>query len=169
VLSGIILFKGIKMKQKYIILKDNENNRLIIREFAELDKEIYSLLCEESYGDSNIKQAIAGGKEVLISALRTNNFYPPVFQADKISDVVMSVYSSENTQPVEIYIDDIEHLAKEPIELLTDDPIEGESEEIDEIFEESFEENYEEKGSMDKLKTSIKIAEDEFVDNEEDL
>ena len=157
------------MKQKYVILKDDENDRLIIREYAELDKEIYSLLCEETYGDSNVKQAISGGKEVLISALRTNNFYPPILQADKISDAVMAVYASGNNQAVEIYIDDIEHLAKEPIELLTDDTIEAESEEIDEIFEESFEENYEGKGSMDKLKTSIKIAEDEFVDNEEDL
>jgi hypothetical protein len=157
------------MKQKYIILKDDENKKLIIREHAELDKEIYSLLCEETYGDSNLKQAIAGGKEVLIAALRTNNFYPPILQADKISDAVMALYASGNTQPVEIYIDDIEHLAKEPIELLTDDTIESESEQIDEIFEESFEENYEEKGSMDKMKTSIKIAEDEFVDNEEDL
>lgn len=157
------------MKQKYVILKDNENNRIIIREYAELDKEIFSLLCEESYGDSDIKQAISSGKEVLISALRTNNFYPPILQADKISDAVMALYSSGNLQPVEIYIDDVEHLAQEPIEMLTDDTIEGESEEIDEIFEESFEENYEEKGSMDKLKTSIKIAEDEFVDNEEDV
>ena len=157
------------MKQKYVILKDDENNRLIIREFAELDKEIYSLLCEETYGDSGIKQAISGGKEILIAALRTNNFYPPILQADKISEAVMAVYASGNTQPVEIYIDDIEHLAKEHIELLADDAIESESEEIDEIFEESFEENYEGKGSMDKLKTSIKIAEDEFVDNEEDL
>lgn len=157
------------MKQKYVILKDDENDRLIIREYAELDKEIYSLLCEETYGVSNIKQAISGGKEVLISALRTNNFYPPILQADKISDAVTAVYASGNTQPVEIYIDDIEHLAKEPIEILTDETIESETEEIDEIFEESFEENYEGKGSMDKLKTSIKIAEDEFVDNEEDL
>ncbi|MFO7665507.1 MAG: hypothetical protein R6V76_02680 [Desulfobacterales bacterium] len=157
------------MKQKYAIIKDDENKKLIIREYAELDKEIYSLLCEETYGDSDVKQAISGGKEVLIAALRTNNFYPPILQADKISDAVIAVYASGKPQPVEIYIDDIEHLAKEPIELLTDDTIESESEEIDEIFEESFEENYEGKGSMDKLKTSIKIAEDEFVDNEEDL
>jgi len=157
------------MKQKYVILKDGENDKLIIREYAELDKEIYSLLCEETYGNSNVKQAISGGKEVLISALRTNNFYPPILQADKISDAVMAVYASGNTKPVEVYIDDIEHLAKEPIELLTDDTIENESEQIDEIFEESFEENYEGKGSIDKMKTSIKIAEDEFVDNEEDL
>ena len=157
------------MKQKYVILKDDENNKLIIREYAELDKEIYSMLCEETYGDSNVKQAISGGKEDLISALRTNNFYPPILQADKISDAVMAVYASRTTQPVEIYIDDIEHLAKEPIELVVDENIESESEEIDEIFEESFEENYEGKGSMDKMKTSIKIAEDEFVDNEEDL
>jgi hypothetical protein len=38
------------MKQKYEILKDEDNKRLIIREYAELDKDVMSLLCEESYG-----------------------------------------------------------------------------------------------------------------------
>ena len=29
------------MKQKYLILKDEEKTRLVIREYAELDKEIF--------------------------------------------------------------------------------------------------------------------------------
>jgi hypothetical protein len=34
------------MKQKYAIVRDDKNKQLIVREFAELDKEILSLLCE---------------------------------------------------------------------------------------------------------------------------
>jgi hypothetical protein len=69
--------KGVKMKQKYTIIKDSKNKQLIVREFAELDKEILSLLCEETYEQKVILAAIKKGKEDLISALRTNNLYPP--------------------------------------------------------------------------------------------
>ena len=65
------------MKQKYPIIKDKKNKQLIIREFAELDKEILSLLCEETYEQKMIVAAIKSGQENLISALRTNNLYPP--------------------------------------------------------------------------------------------
>ncbi|MCK7511232.1 MAG: hypothetical protein MZV70_49000 [Desulfobacterales bacterium] len=49
------------MKQKYEILRDDDNKRLIIREFAELDKDTMSLLCEESYDKKAIKSAIGHG------------------------------------------------------------------------------------------------------------
>ncbi len=65
------------MKQKYTIIKDQKNKQLIIREFAELDKAILSLLCEETYEQKMIVAAIKSGQENLISALRTNNLYPP--------------------------------------------------------------------------------------------
>ena len=65
------------MKQKYTIIKDSTNKQLIIREFAELDKEILSLLCEETYEQKAILAAIKKGKDNLISALRTKNLYPP--------------------------------------------------------------------------------------------
>lgn len=158
------------MKQKYMILKDDENGKLIIRELAELDKEIFSLLCEETYEKNRIKNAISKGKEELISALRTHNFYPPGLQAGKIAEAVMTIYSSGSAKPVEVYIDDAEHLAKEPIEILADEPIESETEEVGEIFEESFNDNYEGgKAPINNLKSSIAIAEDEFVDNDEEI
>ncbi|MCK7503842.1 MAG: hypothetical protein MZV70_06840 [Desulfobacterales bacterium] len=45
------------MKQKYEILRDEDSKRLIIREYAELDKDVMSLLCEESYD----RKAVKGG------------------------------------------------------------------------------------------------------------
>ena len=167
----IISFEGDnRMKQKYMILKDDENGKLIIRELAELDKEMFSMLCEETYEKNKIKHAIQKSKEELISALRTHNFYPPGLQADKIAEALMTIYSSGSTQPVEVYIDDAEHLITEPIEILADVPIESETEEIEEVFEESFDDNYEGgKAPINNLKSSIAIAEDEFVDNDEEI
>ena len=158
------------MKQKYLILKDDENGKLIIRELAELDKEMFSVLCEETYEKSKIKHSVQKGKEELISVLRTHNFYPPGLQAGKIAEAVMNIYSSGSPQTIEVYIDDAEHLTKEPIEILADEPIESETEEIEEIFEESFNDNYEGgKAPINNLKSSLAIAEDEFVDNDEEI
>jgi len=36
------------MKQKYLIINDKENKQFKIQEFAELNKEKLSLLCEEA-------------------------------------------------------------------------------------------------------------------------
>jgi hypothetical protein len=76
------------MKQKYAIVRDDKNKQLIVREFAELDKEILSLLCEETYADKRIRAAIRKGREELIAALRTKNLYPPGIYAKKIADAV---------------------------------------------------------------------------------
>ena len=46
------------MKQKYLISKDNTSGNLIIKEYAELDKEIFSLIFEESYDGKAIKDAV---------------------------------------------------------------------------------------------------------------
>ena len=51
------------MKHKYLIEKNEEKNELIIKEFAELDKEILSYLCQETYAQEKIRSAIAKGKE----------------------------------------------------------------------------------------------------------
>ena len=61
------------MKQKYIILKEKDNKLIKIQEFAELDKDKLSLLCEEAYDFKKIKSAISDGQDALILALRTKN------------------------------------------------------------------------------------------------
>lgn len=157
------------MKQKYIILKNDENEKIIISEFAELDKEIFSLLCEETYEKNTIKNAILKGKDELISVIRTHNFFPPSMQADKIAEAIIALYDSQNIQSTEVFIDDADHLAKELIELLDEEPIEGEPEELEEIFDETFDENYDSKTPITGRKQSISIADDEFVDGDEEI
>lgn len=157
------------MKQRYIILKDDENEKIIISEFAELYKEVFSLLCEETYEKNSIINAISKGKNQLISTIRTHNFFPPNMQADKIAEAIMILYNSQSIQSTEVFIDDVDHLAKELIELLEEDPIEGEPEELEEIFEESFDENYDGKTPIIGRKPSISIADEEFVDGDEEI
>ncbi len=92
------------MKQKYLISRNDEKNKLTIKEFAELEKQDeYTLLCEETYSCEAVESAISKGKQALISTLRTTNLYPPALYAEKIAEVIMSLFSSESDQSVELF------------------------------------------------------------------
>jgi hypothetical protein len=162
--------KGTKMKQKYTIIKDDKNNQLIIREFAELDKEILSLLCEETYEQKEILAAIKKGKEDLISALRTNNLYPPGIYAKKIADAVKELYATKDRESEELFFDDLELLARanKPEARAAEELVEEPDEDMDELLEDDFESDYENEDQPKKLDSSLKIADDEYGDvNEE--
>ena len=96
------------MKQKYSIHKDTEKQRLVIKEYGELNKEILSLLCEESYAEEVVQEAIKEGKEALVKVLRTRNMYPPGVFANSIADLVIVLYGSKGEQSTEIMLDDKE-------------------------------------------------------------
>jgi hypothetical protein len=158
--------KGKMMKQKYQIVKDDKKKSLIVREYAELDKDILSPLCEEIYELKSINSAVAEGKAVLIAALRTKNMYPPGIYANKIADAVVKLLSSAKVQSTELFFDDVELLGQEEIELkegLGDD-----SEDINDLLEEDYDEEYENKDAIKKLNSSLKIADNEYGDVDED-
>ncbi|MFC1798179.1 hypothetical protein ACFLZL_00010 [Thermodesulfobacteriota bacterium] len=110
------------MRQKYLIQKNDKEGELKITEFAnldreykiselvKLDKEYFSLLCEERYDRKELKSAIKEGREILISALRTQNMYPIRQYAGKIADSIIALYASKNHYSVEILFDDKELL-----------------------------------------------------------
>ena len=156
------------MKQKYTIIKDDKNKQLIIREFAELDKEILSLLCEETYDQKMILAAIKKGKEGLIAALRTNNLYPPGIYANKIADAVKDVYATKGKESEELFFDDLELLAREnePEPEENEEPVEEQGEEMDDLLEDDFESDYENEDPPKKLNSSLKIADDEYGDTD---
>ena len=128
------------MKQKYLILNNDDQKELIIREFAELDdKEALLLLGEQKYDVKDIKSAIKKGKKALIPVLRTVNLYPPGLYVNEIAESVISMFK-EKKQSTELLFDDIDLLTKkisrpEPLK-----DIEKESKEIDELLEDDFEE-----------------------------
>jgi hypothetical protein len=155
------------MKQQYTILKNLDNSRLIIREFGELDKDSLSLLCEESYDDAVVSDAVASGRENVISVLRTNNMYPPRGHAEKIADMVMDFYAANKSEPVNIAIDEPAASSKEirPEAFMG---IEEDNEVIDDLLEEDFDGESDDPDEI-KIDSSIKIADDDSVDVEDEL
>ena len=122
------------MKQKYLILKDDKENKLIIREYAELDKEILSLLCEEIYDNESIETAIEKGKETLISTLRTKALFPISKYAEKIAEAVINMYEQENDQSVELFFNDLDIFTKDRVAPVVEVEVESDPAEIDDLL-----------------------------------
>jgi hypothetical protein len=153
------------MRQKYVILKNNEKNELVIKEYAELDKEIFSLLCEHTYSQKEIKPAIAEGKEILISALRRDNMYPIGIFAEKMAEAVRDLFASQKDQSVELLFNDIDMLTKDKKVSTVLEEDEAEPSDIDELLDEDVSSaEYDDEAEMSKISSSIKVAEDESGD-----
>jgi hypothetical protein len=159
----------ITMKQKYLILNDKENKQIKIQEFAELNKEMMSLLCEEAYDDQSIKSAISAGKDVLIATLRTNNLYPPSIYAVQIADAVIDIYKSKQQESVELFFDDKNLLTKtrKPVKITEED--EDEEVDPDDLLEDDFDDSYLEKDEIKKIDKSLKVVDEDYVDVDDDL
>ncbi|MFO8111063.1 MAG: hypothetical protein R6T92_01005 [Desulfosalsimonadaceae bacterium] len=99
------------MKQKYTLLKDKKTGGLTIQEHAELSKDLFSLICEETYDAETIKNAMGESKAILIDTLRTPNLYPISEYIEQIADKVISLYDastkSKEASPVELVFDDV--------------------------------------------------------------
>ncbi len=123
------------MKQKYLISRNNDTGYLTIQEFAELDRELFSLICEEAYDGKTIERAVKEGKKALISAIRTPNMYPIAEYIDRIADAVIEIgqKNSEPGQTRELEFDDSAFMKKRE-----DKPAESEEDsvEIDDLLEE---------------------------------
>ena len=149
------------MKQKYLIINDKKNKQFKIQEFAELNKEMLSLLCEETYAYKTINSAVSAGKETLISTLRTNNFYPPGNYAEKIAAVVYQLHKSKAEEPVELFFDDINLLIKKRQSPKVSGPLEDDSADLDDMLEDDFDDDYPEKNRVNKIDSSLKIEDDD--------
>ncbi len=124
------------MKQKYVILKDEEKNRFAIKEFAELDKEMLSLLCEETYDMMDLKNAMEQGKDALVLKLRTHNMYPPGVYAEAIAEAVISMFEPDADPSTELFFEDkdlfnVEEPPEDVLEVDEDDT------DVDDLLEET--------------------------------
>jgi len=149
------------MKQKYLIINDRKNKQFKIQEFAELNKERLSLLCEEAYDYKTIKSAVSSGKDVLISTLRTNNLYPPGIYAEKIAYAVVQLYKSKDEESVELFFDDINLLAKKRKSSEITEQLEDDSANLDGMLEDDFDDDLSEKNGLKKIDSSLKIEDDD--------
>ena len=156
------------MKQKYTIMKSDDKSKLIIQEFAELDKDIMSMLCEETYDYKKIQSAIGSGKEALISALRTPNMYPAKVYADKIADAVISLHDASDQSTTEVLFDDFDYLTPTRKKEKVVEEVEEESAEIDDLLDDEFDDEYDEKPSIDKINPSLRVDDEDMTDFEEE-
>ena len=139
------------MKQEYLILKDDDKNKLTIQESAELDKELFSILCENVYDSDIIKSVIEKGADCLLSdiiadliaKLRNHNMYPPYPFAVKIAESIIDLYKSpEKNQSVKLLFDDIEFLGDEQEDSEPELAVEDEPAKIDKLLEDTFDEDH---------------------------
>ena len=152
------------MKQKYLILKNDEKNELIIKEFLEINKEMFSLVCEETYDNNDIESAIAKDKKHLVSVLRTNNMYPVWLYADKLAESIITMYGTEHKEPIKLLFDDAESFSKTQekvvaLEVVDEDKVP----EDDELLEDDFDSH-----KILKNNCTIIVADDEPDDDEVD-
>lgn len=158
------------MKQKYTLVRDFEQNTLIIKEYAELDKEILSLLCEESYTDEDIQNAMAKGDQELISVIRTHNLYPPGVYSQKIAEAISGMYAEDGNPSLELFFDDRELFAESnpdgaSEEVEEDIDSEDSSVEVDDLLENELDDDYDEDTKIvSNLKSSLKVSDDDSND-----
>ena len=152
------------MKQKYLIINDKENKQFKIQEFAELNKETLSLLCEEAYDYKTIKTAVSTGKDALIATLRTNNLYPPGIYAEKIAYAIVQLYKSKDEESVELFFDDINLLGKKRRSSAITEQIDDDSADLEEMLEDDLDDDFPEKNGLKKIGSSLKIEDDDYVD-----
>lgn len=151
------------MKQKYAIIRDDDQKSLVVREYAELDKEMMSLLCEESYNLESMSSAVKEGHQAVIEAIRTNNMYPPTVFAEPIAQAIEGLFADDGNSSAELFFDDKELFIKEPEEVVE----EAEEEVSDEVgVDDLLEENEIDDGLGDEkvitdIKSNLKSTKDD--------
>lgn len=153
------------MKQKYVVLLDSENGKLSIQEYAELDKEMLSLLCEETYDVATIEAAMVRDRSALIQALRTNNMYPPGIYTERIADAVAEMFQPGANTSAELFFEERELFdAGEEEDLeeaeAEDDEKKNDMDVDDLLDEDEIDDDFEEKGLIKNLKKSINISDE---------
>jgi hypothetical protein len=97
---------------------NDKTNRLSIKEFAVIErqfrkrdysdptKENFSLMFEVAYDGDDIREAINKGDGALISALRSNNFFPISACVELIAERVIELFNGNSDSFSELFFDD---------------------------------------------------------------
>jgi hypothetical protein len=106
------------MLQRFDISMDIEANRLSIKEFAVLGRitrkrgnfetanKKYSFMHKVTYDGDIIRAAINEGKGALVSALRTDDFFPIHSCAEVIVESVIELFEKDSDSFSEVFFDD---------------------------------------------------------------
>ncbi len=149
------------MKHKYELLRSED--ALTLREFGELDKEMFTLLCEEKYDLETIKSSLDSGLDAVIAALRSPNFYPTRYAAEKLAVAVAEICRTSDSDRMEIALDDVQAFSEDqdPADVLE------EFEEANEVDGDGLEELLADDDKLKGAKGSIRIADSEDLDDDD--
>ena len=156
------------MKQKYRIVREPQANKLVIMEYAELDIDSMSLVCQQSYEDATIQKAMANGRQSLMAALRSHNIFPPAAYIAEIVNAIGALYNAEENTTAEVVFDDLDFISKELPKSVTAEENEKDSQQLDKLLEDDLDEDYDEKDNLEPLSAPLKIADEDDVSTEED-
>lgn len=156
------------MKQKYAIIRDDDQKLLIVREYAELDKEMMSLLCEETYSQLTIAEAVQQGHQAVVDAVRTNNMYPPTAFALPIAEAIATLFAEGGNPSAELFFDDKDMFTKEmeQVEREPDEEVEEEVD-VDDLLDDSIEDDFDDDKVLKDLKSSLQVADEDANDIED--
>jgi hypothetical protein len=142
------------MKQKYVVLLDQEAGKLAIQEYAELDKEMLSLLCEESYDVEMIKAAMGKDTNALVQALRTNNMYPPGVYTERIAGAIVEMFQPDGNTSAELFFEEREMFENAEEEVIGESEDENEDTAlgVDDLLDDDISDDFGEKGILKNLK-----------------
>ena len=151
------------MKQQFFIEPGQDKNELVIKEYAEVEKDIYKLLCTETFDVKFLRDALKEGE--LVRALRTQNFFPPIDLVGLLAEKVTEFISAKSPERIELSFDDKEIFQKkdEAEDVLDEFDAASEDDEADEL-----DDLLDEEKNIPKISTSLKVAEDEGPDDEDD-
>ena len=106
------------MLQRYDLAKNDQTNRLSIKEYAVLEtkshkrndykpvRQDYRLIHEVSYDSDLIRAAIKEGQKALISKLRSGDFFPISPCVENIAQKVTEVFNGTSESTFEMFFDD---------------------------------------------------------------
>ncbi|ABW69019.1 hypothetical protein [Desulfosudis oleivorans] len=121
------------MKQQFLVARGEAKTDLLIREFAELEKNETSLVGEHVFKVSDLKKAAQAGLGELITRLRTADFFPPAFLAEKLAQGVMEMLKDAGKESVEVLVDDMTVMKDQEADFVDDEL--DDDEDIDELLE----------------------------------
>lgn len=155
------------MKQRYTVLKAQEDDRLIIREEGELDKDLFSTQCTVSFSQDALQQALRQGVFTTIQLIRSKDMYPSLSVAEKIVEAIRQFFD-DSSHPVAVDIDDTDFITKrgKPVpaaEVATEDDA-GDIEDLLGDDTDDFDDDF----ALDDISQSVKIADEDVVDLDDD-
>lgn len=147
------------MKQRFSISSNTGGEKIVIKEYAELEKGEFSLLCEESYEVEAVEAALEKGPHHVIALLRTESFFPTNYFAEKLTASLLDFIRLGGSEPVKIDVDDSECISSS-----SKDVPEEDNGGDDVLLEVDGEDIIDDDQPVEKLEAPIKVAEDETVD-----